>query len=56
MDKVARCGEIKFSMEGGGVDGRVEGMAIFEYLGSPIDQTNDDWTAVRHNIMRVSLV
>ena len=30
----------------------VEGVATFKYLGKPIDQTNDDWTAVRRNIMR----
>ena len=49
-------GKLSSVWKGGEVDGRVEGMEIFEFLGSPIDQTNDDWTAVRHNIMRVSLV
>ena len=31
-------------------------MEILKYLGRSLDQTDDDWMAVRQNIMRASLV
>ena len=52
----AMCGEMKFILEGGEEYGRVEGVATFQYLGRPLDQTDDDWTAVRRNIMRTGSV
>ena len=52
----ARCGEIYFSLEGGEVDDRVEGVATFWSLGSPLYQTGDDWPSVWRNIMRTRFV
>ena len=37
-------------------DDRVENVTTFRYLERPLDQTYDDWTAVRRNIMRARLV
>ena len=33
-----------------------EGVEIFKYLGRTLDQTDDDWPAVRQNIMHARLV
>ena len=51
-----RCGEMEFSLEGGEYDDRVENVTTLRYLGSPLDQTDDDWSAVRRNIMCARLV
>ena len=51
VDMAARCGEMDLSMEGGEGYERVEGVATFRYLGRPLDQTDDDWPAVRRKIM-----
>ena len=34
----------------------VEGMSTFKYLGRPLDQTDDNWPAVRWNITRLGKV
>ena len=34
----------------------VEGVENFKYLGQILDQTDDDWPAIRQNIMRARLV
>ena len=34
----------------------MENVTAFRYLGRPLDQTDDDYTAVRWNIMRARLV
>ena len=34
----------------------VEGVAQFEYLGRPLDQTDDDWLAVRCNVKKARRV
>ena len=52
----SRCGEMEFSLEGGELDERVEGVATFRYLGSPLDQTYYDWPDVWRNIMCTRLV
>ena len=47
-----RPGETKFSFcerEGGAL---VEGVLQLRYLGHTLDQTDDDWTEIRHNIKR----
>ena len=36
---------------GGEGDDRVENVTTFRYLVRLLDQTDDDWTAVRRNIM-----
>ena len=43
-------------MEGGEGDEIVECAEKFNYLVRPLDKTDDDWTAVRSNIMRARLV
>ena len=48
----ASCGEMEFILYGEEGDERVENVPNFRYLGRPLDQTDDDWTAVRRNIMR----
>ena len=43
---------MKFSFcerEGGAL---VEGVLQLRYLGHTLDQTDDDWTEIRHNIKR----
>ena len=43
VDMEERCGEMEFilyGMEGGVL---VEGVAQFEYMGLPLDQTDDNW-------------
>ena len=34
----------------------VEGVENFKYLGQTLDQTDDDWPAVRQKIMRARLI
>ena len=50
------CREIEFSLEGGEGEERVENVKMFRYMGRPLDQTDDDWTAVRRNITYERLV
>ena len=56
MDMSERCGEMEFSLEGGERYERVEGVATFRYLGSPLYKTDDDWTAVQRNIIHARSV
>ena len=56
VDMVERCGEMGFSLEGGEGKEGVENVKTFRYLGSPLDQRDDDWLAVRRNIMHARLV
>ena len=51
-----RCGEMEFSLKGGEGDERVEGVAMFWYLGRPLDQMDDDWMVVRRKIIRARSV
>ena len=56
VEMKAWCGEMYFSMEGGEGDERVEVVAKFWCLVRPQNQTEDDWPAVRWNIVRSSSV
>ena len=56
VEMAERCGEMEFSLDGEEGDERVENVPTFRYLGRPLDKTDDDWKAVRWNIMRVRLV
>ena len=47
---------MEFILEGGEGEERVQNETTFRYLGSPLDQTDDDWTAMRRNIMRARSV
>ena len=47
---------MEFSMEGEEGDEMVEDMAMFKNLGITLYQTDDDWTAVRQNILRARSV
>ena len=47
-----RCSKMEFRMEEGEGDEMVEGVATVRYLGRTLDQMDDDWPAVRQNIMR----
>ena len=38
---------------GGEGDDMVEGVETFKYLGQPLYQMDDDWPAIRQNIVRV---
>ena len=49
-------GEMEFNRDGEEGDERVENVPTFRYMGRPIDQTDDDWTAVHRNIMLSRLV
>ena len=51
VEMTTRCGEIRFILDGGEVDQRVEGVVTFRYLGRFQDQTDDYFMAVRQNIM-----
>ena len=51
MEKAERCGEMDFSLEVEEADDMVESVEMFKYLGRILDQTDDDWPAVRRNIM-----
>ena len=42
---------MELNLNGEEEDERVENLPTFQYLGRPLDQTDDDWTAVRKNIM-----
>ena len=52
----AKCGEMDFNLDGEEGDERVDNVPTFRYLGQPLDQTDDDWPAVRQNIMCTRLV
>ena len=56
VEMAERCGDIEFSLEGREVDDRVEVVATFRCPGSTLDQTHDDYLAMRRNIMREMLV
>ena len=51
-----RCGEMEFSLEEGEGEDRAENVMTFRNMGRPLEQTGDDWTAVRRKIMRARLV
>ena len=52
----ARCGEMEFSLYGEEGDERLDNVPTLRYLGRPLYQTDDDWLAVRWNIMCARLV
>ena len=52
VEMAARCGKMEFSLEREEGDNMMEGVATFRYLGRTLDQTDDDWTEVRRNIVR----
>ena len=47
---------MEFNLDREEGDERVENVPNFRYLGRPLDQTDDDWTDVRRNIMRARSV
>ena len=52
----AKCGKMHFSLYGEEGLNMVEGVANFNFMSLILDQTEDDYPAVRRNIMRASLV
>ena len=52
----ARCREMEFNLDGEEVDESVENVLNFQYLGITLYQTDDDWPAIRQNIMRARSV
>ena len=56
VEMASRCGEIEFNLDGEEVDERVENVPTFRYMGRPLYQTDDDWTAVQRNIMHARSV
>ena len=55
VEMAARCGEMEFNLYWEEGDERVENVPTFQYMGRPLDQTDDDWPAVRRNSMRETL-
>ena len=49
----ATCGETEFNPDEEYGDERVENVLTLQYMGRPLDQTDDYWPDVRRNIMRV---
>ena len=47
VDMVERCREMEFGLYGREGGALVEGVTTFNYLGLTLDQTDDDWSAVR---------
>ena len=47
---------MEFKLDGYEGDKRVENVSTFQYLGRPLDQMDDNWPAVRRNIMRARSV
>ena len=43
----ARCGEMEFNLDEEEGDKRVENVLTFRYMGRHLEQTDDDWLAVR---------
>ena len=56
VDMAAMCGEMEFNLDGEEGDERVGNVPIFQYLGRPLDQTDDEWPALRKNIIHARLV
>ena len=56
VEMEARCGEMEFSLDGEEEDDRVNNVPTFRYMGRPLDQLDDDWSAVRRKIMHARLV
>ena len=46
VEMAERCGEVEFSLYGRKGGKLVEEVANFKYLWQPMDQMDDDWTAV----------
>ena len=53
---VAKCSEAMFSLTGEDEVGRIEGLVRFNYLGRLMDRSDDNWSAVLHNISKLSQV
>ena len=51
VEMAERCGEMEFILDGVEEDERVGNLTTLWCLGIPLDQTDDDWPAVRRNIM-----
>ena len=47
VEMAARCGEMEFNLDGEEGYQRVENVLNFQYLGRLLNQTDDDWPAVR---------
>ena len=56
MDIAETCVEMEISLYGVEGGAMVEGLETFNYLGLPLDQTDDDWPSIRRNIMREIMV
>ena len=56
MEMAARCVEMEFSLEGGDEEERVDNVTTLQYMGRPLDQMDDNFPAVRRNIMRTRSV
>ena len=56
MEVANRCVEMEFSMIGKEGEGTIERVALLKYLGRPLEQSDDNWPAVRQNIGRAQQV
>ena len=52
----AICEEMELNLDGDEGDGILENVPIFRYLVRALDHTDDDWPAVRRDIMRARSV
>ena len=44
---LAMCGEMEFNLDGEEGDEIVDNVPTLQYMGQTLDQTDDDWLAVR---------
>ena len=50
------CGEMEFNLDREEGDEIVENVPTFQYMGRPLDQTDDYWPSMQRNIIRASSV
>ena len=56
MAITAKCLEATFSLTGEDEAERIKGVGRFKYLGKMLDQSDDDWKSVLHNIRKARQV
>ena len=56
VEVISWCANMEFNLKGEEVEETIEGVAIFIYLGWYLDQSDDEWPAVRRNIGKAQQV
>ena len=52
MEVMSQCSETEFSLTGKEREETIGGLALFKYLGRPLEQSDNDWLSVRQNTRR----